>query len=91
LVRHVLVQPTYQDNTKKQKKAHEMESILATQIVVANNNKICPVPQKDLNLVRHVLVQQSNDEIVPFIKYLTNKQKKALSMYNTRSKGAPPL
>jgi len=68
-----------------------MESVPATHIVVANSNEICPVLQKDLNLVRHVPAQQPDDENVPFIQYLTKKQKKALSRYNTRSKGAPPL
>jgi len=44
-----------------------VESVPATQIVVVNSSEICPVLQEDLNLVRHVLVQQPDDENVPFI------------------------
>ena len=61
---------------------------------MVNNNEIFLVLQKYLNLVRYILVQPPNAENVPFIQYLTKKEKKkkkkALSMYNTRSKGAPP-
>jgi len=67
-------------------------SLPATKVVVANCSEIYLVLQNDLNLVKHVLVQQPDDENVPYIRYLTKKQKKkALSRYNTRSKGATPL
>jgi len=49
--------------------SHEMESVPEIQIVGVNSSEICPVLQKDLNLVRHVLVQQPDDENVPFIQY----------------------
>ena len=74
---------------------HSSPSILETQVVVGNSIEFCPVLQKNLNLVRHILVQQTDeddDDNATFITYLTKKQRKKLnrSAYNTWSKDDPP-
>lgn len=54
---------------------------------------IWPVMQKDLNLLRHILVPATEDPNEQFTPVLTKKQKKIIrAAYKTRSKGAitPP-
>jgi len=55
------------------------------------NTQIFPVLQKDLDLLRYVLMKETDDPNVPFTPYLTKKQRKELNKesYGTRSKGAP--
>lgn len=50
---------------------------------------MCPMLQKDHNLISHLLVKESDDDNFLFTPYLTKKQKKKLSKttYNIRSKG----
>jgi len=58
---------------------HSSPSVPETQVVVGNSSEFCPILQKDLNLVRHILVQQTDDDNAPFIAYLTKKQRKKLN------------
>jgi len=68
---------------------HSSPSVPETQVVVGKSNDFCPILKNDLNLVRHILDQQNDDDNTPFLTYLSKKQKKNLnrSAYNTRSKG----
>jgi len=62
------------------------EVIPETQKVQQTN--ICPVLQKDFNLIRHILVKETDNSNAPFTTYLTKKQKKEINRtYKTRSKG----
>lgn len=53
------------------------------------NRQICPVLQKDLDLLRYVLLKETDDPNAPFTPYLTKKQRKELNKeaYRKRSKG----
>jgi len=55
------------------------------------NTQICPVLQKDLDLLRHVLVKETDDHNVIFTPYLIKKHRKDVNKeaYKTSSKGAP--
>jgi len=39
---------------------------------------MCPALQNDVNLIRHLLVKETDDANVPFTIYLTKKQKMSL-------------
>jgi len=56
-----------------------------------DNKAICPVLQKYLDRIQHVLVKETSDPNAYFAPSLTKKQKKELNKvaYKTCSKGAP--
>jgi len=49
----------------------------------------CPVMQKDLELIKHVLTAEKDGNEAPFTPYLTKNQRKKLNRatYQTRFKG----